>query len=129
MDNVLTDILTKRATDHTFVGGGGHPHTFVELYDGFVVPMINIEPDVFSFRSNYYYNASDNVLYQKKAGWTNISQDFNSEDENYVYYNGRSVRKLIRDPDPKNFGDIYYYSIPKKILFGRILQWVRSTNL
>lgn len=120
--------MSTQSIERTY-SGGGHPHTFVELFDGYIVPMIDVEPDVFSFRYDYYYNANDNQLYTKKAEWVGVDRGFSKEDSQYVYYNGRSVRKMVRTPDPKHFGDKYYYNIISNKVFGRILKWARCTNL
>ena len=128
MDNVLEQIQQKRQADQTY-SGGGHPHTFVELFGGYIVPMLAAEPDIFSFRRDYYYNSSDNLLYIKKAEWVDLAKEFNSENAEFVFFNGRSIKKMVNEPNPKNFGDKYYYSIISKKIFGRIFKWVRCTNL
>jgi len=125
---ILDEIRRQREVEKTYTNGG-HPYTFVQLYDGQIVPMQDVEPEVFSFRYNYYYNTAENELYIKKAEWVNLGREFDEEDIHYVYYNGRSVRKMVNEPDPKNFGDIYYYSIISNRVFGRILKWVKCTNL
>jgi hypothetical protein len=125
--NMLDQIQQKRLTEKTY-NGGGHPHTFVELFGGHIVPMISVEPDVFSFRHNYYYNSADNNLYTKKAEWVVLHKAFDNEDTSYVYYDGRSVKKMVNDPDPENFGDKYYFSIKSNKVYGRMLKWVKCTN-
>jgi hypothetical protein len=124
---ILSEILEKRATDKTYQSGG-LPHTFVELLGGFVVPVLNTEPDVKSFRHDYYYNAVDNVLYEKVADWSNIDRDPDREDDQYIYYNNRPVLKCGKRPDPKNYGDIYYYDIALKSVFGKIIMWSKVNN-
>jgi len=125
---VLLDILEKRETDKTH-NAGGLPHTFVERLGGYIIPTLYTSPDPITFRGDYYYNASDNNLYAKLAVWTDLHKEFSEEDNKYVYYNGRSVIKLMKDPDPKNFGDIYFYSISRKSVYGKTLTWVKIENL
>ena len=120
--------MSIQSADRTY-SGGGHPHTFVELFGGYVVPMSDVEPDVFSFRHNYYYNSGDNQLYIKQAEWVSIDKGFDKEDLKYVYYNGRAVLKTVRTPDPKYFGDKYYYSLVLNRVFGRTFKWVKCNNL
>lgn len=124
----LDEIYQRIGSEQTY-SGGGHPHVFVELFGGHIVPMTNVEPDVLTFRHDYYYNAADNNLYIKKAEWVDINRDFDEEDSSFVYFDGRSVKKMVNDPDPKNFGDKYYYSIVSKKVFGRVIKWVKCTNL
>lgn len=114
--------------DNTY-SGGGHPHTFVEMYGGKLIPMQSHEPDVTSFRHDYYYNSSNNILYTKLSEWINVAKEYDEEDSDYVYYSGRSVKKMVNIPDPKNFGDLYYYNLSKNKLYGKVLKWVRCTNL
>lgn len=127
-DNVLSDIQQHQQADHTFTGSG-HPHTFVELYGGRLIYITDVEPDILSFRDDYYYNSIDNNLYIKKANWQSIDKQFDDEDDDYVYYGGRSVKKMVNEPDPKKFGDMYYYSLISNKIFGRVLRWVKCTNL
>ena len=129
-NDILTQIQQKRSVDQTF-SGGGHPHTYVELlFDGKIIPMQYVEPEVYSFRHNYYYNSSDNILYIKKAEWVDLFKEFNKEDDEFVYFNNnRSVKKMVNEPDPKNFGDKYYYNTISNKVFGRTLCWIECTNL
>ena len=126
--NFLTEIQQQTQVERTY-SGGGHPHTFVELFGGHTIPMLNVEPDILSFRLDYYYNSSDNNLYIKRSGWENVDRQFDTEDSSYVYYDGRSVKKMVNEPDPKEFGDQYYYNIVSNKVLGRILKWVKCTNL
>lgn len=128
LDNTLAEIRQQREVDQTY-SGGGHPHTFVELFGGHIIPMTGVEPDVFSFRFEYYYNSADNNLYIKKAEWVDLAKSFDKEDKDYVYFGDRTIKKMVNDPDPKNFGDKYYYSMVSNKVFGRVLKWVKCTNL
>jgi hypothetical protein len=125
---VLEDIRQRRIADNTYPSGG-EPHTFSELFGGNVVETLRTQPDVRSYRSNYYYNSTENNLYKKKAEWTQIETQIDSEDESFVYRNGVRISKLVDEPDPNNFGDIYYYSLRENIIYGKILRWVRSNSL
>jgi len=127
-DNTLVQIQQHRQSEQTYTGGG-HPHTFVELYDGRMVQMLMIEPDILTFREDYYYNSADNNLYIKNVEWVNVDRKFESEDSGFVYYNNRAVKKMVNEPDPKNFGDKYYYSLISHKVFGKTLKWVKCTNL
>jgi len=127
-EDTLSQVVQKIKADNTY-SSGGHPHTFVELYDGRVVQMLQDEPNVTTFREDYYYNARDNNLYVKKSEWVNINRQFDEEDEQYVYYNGRSVLKMVNEPDPKTFGDRYYYSLKSNRVFAKAIKWAKCTNL
>ena len=121
---ILSEILEKRLIDKTYVSGGC-PFTFVELFGGYVVPMLSIEPDISSFRYDYYYNTTSNCLYVKNVKWIYIAKEFSSQDQKYVYYNGRSIRKCIKPPNPKSFGDKYYYDMPQKKIYGKLMLWTQ----
>ena len=47
---------------------GGNPHHFVELIGGKEIPMVNHEPSADTFRSHYYYNIRQNMLFMKTLG-------------------------------------------------------------
>ena len=47
---------------------GGNPHHFVELVGGKEVPMVSHEPSADTFRSQYYYNTRQNMLFLKVQG-------------------------------------------------------------
>jgi len=127
-DSVIAQIKQKHQVDQTFTGGG-HPHTFVELFGGQMVQMLDVEPDILTFRDKYYYNSAHNILYIKKLDWVNIDRQFDSEDSSYVYYNGRPIKKTVDEPDVEDFGDKYYYSLISKRVFGKASKWVKCTNL
>lgn len=128
MYNFIDEIREQKEKESTYEAGG-HPHTFVELFGGKPVQILESEPDISSFRDDNYYNSSENMLYVKKAEWSAINDSFDNEDLSYVYYDGRSVKKLVKDPDPKNFGDLYYYSLVSNRLFGKILKWEKCINV
>lgn len=128
MGSVLDEIREKRSVDGTY-DIGGHPHTFVELFGGKIIPMLWYEPDAFSFRHDYYYNSSDNNLYTKSAEWVDARVEIDDENDGFVYKNGRSIKKMATSPDPKQFGDLYYYSIAEGRIYARIVKWARSNNL
>jgi len=128
MSNVLDDIVQKTKADDTY-SSGGHPHTFVELFDGHTVQILQDEPSAFEFRDNYYYNSKENKLYIKKSEWVNINRQFDEEDSEYVYYSGRSVLKMVNEPNPESFGDRYYYSLKSNRVFARAIKWTKCNNL
>lgn len=125
---VLNKIREKQAVDKTY-SIGGLPHTFIELFGGEIVPMLWHEPEPFSFRSDYYYNTQDNCLYVKLAKWVDVGQEFDREDSGFVYKAGRAIKKMVHKPDPKQFGDLYYYSIADNNIYGRVVRWTKSNNL
>jgi len=43
----------------------GNPNRFLELYGNELIPVEFYEPDASTFRSEYYYNTRENILYKK----------------------------------------------------------------
>ena len=125
--SIYNDILEKRSVETTY-SIGGNPHTFIELYNGNIVPMLSNEPDVDSYRNKYYYNSTNNMLYVKCSVWVPNDQTLDNTDDSYVYVNGRSILKLAKQPDPQNFGDRHYYNITDNIIYSKILKWDEVLN-
>jgi hypothetical protein len=44
---------------------GGQPLRWVEYFAGVPVPIESWEPDATTYHENYYYNARENVLFQR----------------------------------------------------------------
>lgn len=58
---VLDDIIRNRGRSTV----GHNPTRFIELYGAEIVPIQFYAPDPVSFRSEYYYNSRQNVLFRK----------------------------------------------------------------
>lgn len=63
MSNEVSISLLRTMRDK-FPISGGYTTLFVELYGGLLVEMHSYEPDANTFRENYYYNTTNNVLYR-----------------------------------------------------------------
>ena len=58
---ILDDIIRHRGRPTV----GHNPLRFIELYGAELVPLQFHEPDPTTFRSEYYYNSRQNVLFRK----------------------------------------------------------------
>ena len=125
---VLEEIINKRAGDDTY-SQGGMAYSFIKLSNGKVVEMMFNEPDVKSFRDDYYYNAHNNILNKKYAIW--VESNFNVQDSNVniVLDNGRIINNLVSPPDPKSYSDDFYYNSSTKKLYRKVIRWVQSNNI
>lgn len=58
----LSDLLVRRGT---MTAGSYVPRQILEGTNAKFVPVTAFEPDPATCRSRYYYNAADNILYQR----------------------------------------------------------------
>lgn len=76
MENAfISDLFNRRNTNHN----GGETLRSLELFGATIIEPTEFEPDPNTHRSDYYYNASNNVLYKKishgkVSHWKSISQ-------------------------------------------------------
>lgn len=59
----LTDLATRRNVDS--LPGSGIPHRWVELFGGTLVEVTAFEPDPYTYRHLFYYNAITNIIYKR----------------------------------------------------------------
>ncbi len=78
-NNFIIDLINRRNSSI----GGGDTLRYLELFGATIVEPSEFEPDPNTHRSDYYYNASNNVLYKrishgtgndKVSHWKPISQ-------------------------------------------------------
>lgn len=66
INDSITDLLARRNVSS---GGAVSPHNAIEYFGGIMVPILPYEPDPVTFREQYYYNSTLNMLFTK-AGTT-----------------------------------------------------------
>lgn len=125
---VLEEIINKRMVEETHTQGG-LPYSFTKLNGGKIVEMLCYEPDVSSFRDEYYYNTKENVLYKKYAAWVASNYNIVRSTRNIILENGRIINNLVKQPDPRTYSDNFYYNGVDGQLYVKILRWAKSNNI
>lgn len=123
---VYNNIIERR--QQYFINEGGNPHRYIELYGGKLVEILYAEPDIMSYRSDYYYNGKSNTLYIKSGRWASINVITDNVDDEFVYVNNVRISKLANEPNPKTYSNEYYYNIITNKIYKRILYWSRHTD-
>jgi len=142
-EEILDQIAKYREATITY-SFGGFPHQWVEFDGGKMVELLTGHPDILSFPDDYYYNVIENVLYAKEVWWWPVAVPIVEYDmpggQEPNQYNitslrsvklatGRKIMAFVRQPDPKEYGDNYYYDIPRRLVMHRRSQWTRHDTL